>query len=158
MPLIEDGLGNKEFNERHKNWDKYDFAYRISSAYKNCKPIHLKDLKSCYGSKGAPRGLVYVPDTISKDVSGMPRSLSYAWASSSEAELSRSRISVAEAASAVATTPRGLGGWSLKLFVGYHHEYNLLLYSMYRLSCRCNIHTRSEASLQSNTVSPRLQR
>jgi hypothetical protein len=23
-PLVEDGLGNKEFNGRHKDWDRYD--------------------------------------------------------------------------------------------------------------------------------------
>lgn len=25
--LEEDGLGNKEFNTRHPDWEKYDFAY-----------------------------------------------------------------------------------------------------------------------------------
>lgn len=68
VPLTEDGLGNKEFNERHKDWDKYDFAYRIRSVYKIRKPIRLQDLKSHYGIKGAPRGLVYVPEKIFEEV------------------------------------------------------------------------------------------
>ncbi|KAI0746079.1 hypothetical protein C8Q76DRAFT_790380 [Earliella scabrosa] len=27
--LPEDGAGNREFNTRHRDWDKYDFAYRV---------------------------------------------------------------------------------------------------------------------------------
>jgi predicted transcriptional regulator len=68
IPLIEDGLGNKEFNERHKDWDCSDFAYRVRSVYKLRKPIGLQEFKSRYGMKAAPRGLVYVPDSILKDV------------------------------------------------------------------------------------------
>lgn len=68
IPLVEDGLGNKEFNQRHKDWDRYDYAYRLLSVYKLRKPIGLQDFKSRYGAKGAPRGLVYVPDGILKDV------------------------------------------------------------------------------------------
>lgn len=67
-PLTEDGLGNKEFNERHRDWDGYDFAYRIISVYKLRSPIGLQEFKSHYGAKGAPRGLVYVPESILKDV------------------------------------------------------------------------------------------
>ncbi|QSS62729.1 hypothetical protein I7I51_02468 [Histoplasma capsulatum] len=28
-PLDEDGLGNAEFNSKHKDWDGYDFAYEM---------------------------------------------------------------------------------------------------------------------------------
>ncbi|EPE31321.1 PUA [Glarea lozoyensis ATCC 20868] len=31
LALEEDGLGNKEFNERHKDWEGYDFAYEVTS-------------------------------------------------------------------------------------------------------------------------------
>jgi hypothetical protein len=59
--LVEDGLGNKELNERHKDWDGYDYAYRIRSLYKLLVPITLATMKAKYGMKGAPRGLVYTP-------------------------------------------------------------------------------------------------
>ena len=68
IPLVEDGLGNKEFNQRHKDWDRYDFAYHLRSVYKLRKPIVLQEFQSRYGAKGAPRGLVYLPDGILKDV------------------------------------------------------------------------------------------
>lgn len=67
-PLPEDGRGNKEFNERHKDMDGYDYAYRIRSVYRICEPIALSDLKGKYGMKAAPRGLVYLPDHIANDV------------------------------------------------------------------------------------------
>ena len=67
-PLVEDGLGNKEFNERHKDWDRYDFAYRIRSVRRFVKPINLASLKAIYGVKGAPRGLVYTPNALLCDV------------------------------------------------------------------------------------------
>jgi predicted transcriptional regulator len=63
-PLPEDGRGNKEFNERHKDWDKYNFAYRVRSVYRLRTPIKLLDMKKKYGIKGAPRGLVYVPHAL----------------------------------------------------------------------------------------------
>jgi predicted transcriptional regulator len=59
--LEEDGLGNKEFNARHKDWDGYDFAYKILSVYKIEKPVTLKDLREQHGMRSAPRGLVYAP-------------------------------------------------------------------------------------------------
>jgi len=68
VPLIEDGSGNKEFNERHQDWDGYDFAYRVRSVYKLRRPIGLQEFKLRYGVKGPPRGLVYVPDSLLKDV------------------------------------------------------------------------------------------
>jgi hypothetical protein len=66
--LEEDGLGNKEFNGRHKDWERYDFAYKIISVYKLDKPVTLNDLKTLYGIGSAPRGLVYVPPSLAKDV------------------------------------------------------------------------------------------
>jgi predicted transcriptional regulator len=63
-PLIEDGLGNKEFNERHKDWAGYDYAYRIRSVWKLNTPIGLDRMKTMFGMKGPPRGLVYTPATI----------------------------------------------------------------------------------------------
>jgi predicted transcriptional regulator len=59
-PLPLNGLGNKEFNERHADWDGYDYAYVIKAVYQLTVPIELKVMKEKYGWKGAPRGLVYV--------------------------------------------------------------------------------------------------
>ncbi|CAL1707544.1 unnamed protein product [Somion occarium] len=67
--LIENGLGNAEFNNRHPDWKGYDYAYRIRSVYKLRKPITLRHMKSIYGIKGAPRGLIYVPPKLLQDVS-----------------------------------------------------------------------------------------
>jgi predicted transcriptional regulator len=63
-PLEEDGLGNKEFNTRHRDWEGYDFAYKILSVYKLDKPITLYDLKNNHGIKCAPRSLVYTPPSL----------------------------------------------------------------------------------------------
>ena len=63
-PLVEDGLGNKEFNERHKDLEGYDYAYRIRSVWKLKQPIGLQRMKTAFGVKAAPRGLIYVPATI----------------------------------------------------------------------------------------------
>lgn len=63
-PLEEDGVGNNDFNTRHKDWDGYDFAYKILSVYKLDKPITLKDLSKNHGFKSAPRGLVYAPPSL----------------------------------------------------------------------------------------------
>jgi predicted transcriptional regulator len=59
--LEEDGLGNKEFNIRHQDWEGYDFAYKILSVHKLNKPITLNNLRENHGFKSAPRGLVYSP-------------------------------------------------------------------------------------------------
>jgi predicted transcriptional regulator len=67
-PLIEDGLGNREFNQRHPDWNNYDFAYRVRSVYRLRRPVALQELKSHYGMKGAPRGLVYVPGKLMEDI------------------------------------------------------------------------------------------
>jgi predicted transcriptional regulator len=59
-PLPLNGLGNKEFNERHPDWNGYDYAYEIKAVYQLTLPLGLKVMKEKYGWKGAPRGLVYV--------------------------------------------------------------------------------------------------
>jgi len=63
-PLEEDGLGNAEFNNRHKDWDDYDFAYKLLSVYELRKPISLAEMKDTYGFKSAPRSMVYLPQSI----------------------------------------------------------------------------------------------
>jgi predicted transcriptional regulator len=65
-PLNEDGLGNAEFNNRHKGWQGYDFAYRILSVYELRRPIPLGEMNSRHGIRILPRGLVYLPPTIAK--------------------------------------------------------------------------------------------
>lgn len=65
--LVEDGLGNKEFNECHKDSDGWDYAYRIRSVYKLQAPITLAIMKSKYGMKMAPRGLIYTPLQLALD-------------------------------------------------------------------------------------------
>jgi predicted transcriptional regulator len=67
-PLPEDGLGNREFNECHKDWDGYDWAYHIKSVWRLKKPLTLKELGDKYGFKSAPRGLVYLPKELKRDV------------------------------------------------------------------------------------------
>ena len=65
-PLPSTGLGNKEYNERHPDWDGYDYAYEIESVYELTVPLELKVMKEKYGWKGAPRGLVYVSAEMRK--------------------------------------------------------------------------------------------
>lgn len=67
-PLPEDGRGNCEFNTFHKDWEGYDFAYRIRSVRRLRQPLTLARLKETYGFKLAPRGLVYLPPKIAADV------------------------------------------------------------------------------------------
>lgn len=67
-PLVEDGLGNAEFNRNHADWVGYDFAYEIVSLFELLQPIPLSDLKDRHGFKLAPRGLVYLPPSISDHV------------------------------------------------------------------------------------------
>jgi hypothetical protein len=56
-PLPEGPLGNKEFNEFHKDWDRYDFAYEILAVYELEKPVSLQMMKTVYGMKVAPQSL-----------------------------------------------------------------------------------------------------
>lgn len=67
-PLEENGLGNWEFNTRHKEWDGYDFAYKIESVYHLDCPVTLAQLRKDYAMKSAPRGPVYVPMSLVKEV------------------------------------------------------------------------------------------
>jgi predicted transcriptional regulator len=67
-PLEENGLGNAEFNNRHKDWDGYDFAYKMVTVCELRQPITLKEMKEKHGFKLAPRGLVYLPKSISDSV------------------------------------------------------------------------------------------
>jgi predicted transcriptional regulator len=68
-PLPEDGIGNAEFNTEHGGeWERYDYAYRIRSVWKIKEPISLKEMKEKYDLKGAPRGLVYVPELLGSEV------------------------------------------------------------------------------------------
>jgi len=64
-PIIEDGLGNKEFNTFDPEWKGYDYAYRILSVWKLKQKLELNTLKNDYGFKGAVQGMMYVPDTLS---------------------------------------------------------------------------------------------
>jgi predicted transcriptional regulator len=64
LPLEEDGLGNKQLNTRRKDWEGYDFAYKILSVYKIENPITLDDLRNDHGMTAAPRGLVYIPPSL----------------------------------------------------------------------------------------------
>src|SRR5271170_5973925 len=41
-PLLGSGLGNKEYNERHPDWDGYDDAYEIKTVYQLAVPLELK--------------------------------------------------------------------------------------------------------------------
>nr|ODN85431.1 hypothetical protein L203_05047 [Cryptococcus depauperatus CBS 7841] len=70
-PLPEDGLGNKEFNNRHADWVSYDFAYRINSVYEVNPPsgIPLITMRVKHGMKIAPRGRVAVPQSIRDEFS-----------------------------------------------------------------------------------------
>lgn len=75
LPLDEDGLGNAEFNNRHKDWDGYDFAYEMVTVYELKRPITLKEMKEKHGFKAAPRGLVYLPKSISDTVNWQQQKL-----------------------------------------------------------------------------------
>ena len=44
--LPEDGLGNKEYNIFHSDWDGHDFACRVRSVFKIMEPISLAKMKS----------------------------------------------------------------------------------------------------------------
>lgn len=63
-PLPDDGLGNLEFNARDKEYEGYDFAYRILCVRQMRQPLTLDVLKSTHGMKSAPRGMVYTPQSI----------------------------------------------------------------------------------------------
>lgn len=64
-PLPEDGLGNREYNERDPEWEGYDFAFRIDSVYEIDAPggrgIKLAEMKGEFGMKAAPQSRCRVP-------------------------------------------------------------------------------------------------
>ncbi|TVY13529.1 hypothetical protein LARI1_G008157 [Lachnellula arida] len=66
--LPEDGLGSKEFNGFHRDWDRYDFAYKILSVYKLNEPVTLAALKQDHGLGGAPQRVVYAPLSLTESV------------------------------------------------------------------------------------------
>lgn len=68
MPLEEDGLGNAEYNRRDKDWDGYDFAYFMLTVYELRRPIPLEEMRNKYEFNSAPRGLVYLPKSISNKI------------------------------------------------------------------------------------------
>lgn len=67
-PLEEDGLGNREYNQRHKDYEGYDYAYKILSLYKLDRPRTLADLQQIHDMNSAPRDLVYTPESVLEKV------------------------------------------------------------------------------------------
>ncbi|KAJ6123532.1 hypothetical protein N7471_010849 [Penicillium samsonianum] len=67
-PLEENGLGSAEFNSRHKDWNGYDYAYKMITVCELPCPITLKEMKEKHGFKLAPRGLIYLPKSINNSV------------------------------------------------------------------------------------------
>lgn len=65
--LPEDGIGNADFNSYRPDYDGYDYAYPVKSCWKLIRPITLRGLKA-HGIDGAPRGMVYVPDSLLRKV------------------------------------------------------------------------------------------
>ncbi|KAJ4321428.1 hypothetical protein N0V84_005350 [Fusarium piperis] len=64
-PLPEDGLGNKEYNEKHGDYEGYDYAYHIKEVYEinaeGGRGITWAMMRDEHGMKIAPRGRVAVP-------------------------------------------------------------------------------------------------
>ncbi|KAG4261583.1 hypothetical protein FPRO03_11600 [Fusarium proliferatum] len=67
-PLHEDGLGNKEYNEKNADYEGYDFAYRINAVYEiqaeGGRGITWAMMRDEHGMKIAPRGRVRVPESM----------------------------------------------------------------------------------------------
>lgn len=67
-PLPQDGLGNKDYNDKHPDYDGYDFAYRINAVYvinaEGGKGITWPMMRDEHGMKIPPRGRVTVPQSI----------------------------------------------------------------------------------------------
>lgn len=59
--LPEDGLGNKEYNEGHPDYEGWDYAYRINEVYQINTAITLEMMKNEHGMKGAPQSRMRVP-------------------------------------------------------------------------------------------------
>lgn len=90
-PLPEDGLGNREFNERRKDWERYDYAYRVRSVWRLTKPVPLADIKAKYAIKGAPRSLVYLPSQLAHDVVWYEQQKIWGMEENNEATMKRKR-------------------------------------------------------------------
>ncbi|KAH7309709.1 hypothetical protein B0I35DRAFT_440493 [Stachybotrys elegans] len=67
-PLPEDGLGNAEYNNKHLDYEGYDYAYRIKGVYEiqaaGGKGITWAMMRDEHGMKSAPRGRVSVPQSM----------------------------------------------------------------------------------------------
>jgi hypothetical protein len=68
VPLPENGIGNKEFNEWHEDWEGYDWAYKIRSVFKIREPVTLEVMREKLSFKSAPRVFVYVPQNMKADI------------------------------------------------------------------------------------------
>ncbi|EWZ29743.1 uncharacterized protein FOBCDRAFT_280659 [Fusarium oxysporum Fo47] len=68
QPLPEDGLGNKEYNQKDPDYDGYDYAYRINAVYEvnaeGGQGITWAMMRDEHGMKIAPRGRVRVPESM----------------------------------------------------------------------------------------------
>jgi predicted transcriptional regulator len=64
-PVLEEkGIGNHEFNSRHKDMVGSDYAYKILSVYQLETPIDLAQMKKEHGIKGVPQSRVYTPQSM----------------------------------------------------------------------------------------------
>jgi predicted transcriptional regulator len=60
-------VGNAEYNAHEESFVGYDYAYPLTSCYRLPAPITLEDFKA-YGMASAPRGMVYLPEAIKRDI------------------------------------------------------------------------------------------
>ncbi|KAF5689881.1 hypothetical protein FDENT_4195 [Fusarium denticulatum] len=67
-PLPEDGLGNKEYNDKDADYEGYDFAYQINAVYEiqaeGGRGITWAMMRDEHGMKIAPRGRVRVLESM----------------------------------------------------------------------------------------------
>ncbi|KAF4999363.1 hypothetical protein FGRMN_2504 [Fusarium graminum] len=67
-PLPEDGLGNKDYNEKHPDYERYDYAYRINGVYEiqaqGGQGITWPMMRDEHGMKAPPQGRVTVPESM----------------------------------------------------------------------------------------------
>jgi len=68
VPLPTTGFGNDMFNTNHPSMKGFDYAYYMKSTYVIEEPIHLDEMKKLYGIGCAPRGMLYVPKKMQKEV------------------------------------------------------------------------------------------
>lgn len=68
VKLPEDGLGNKEFNERQPDWNGYDFAYKIVEVRKLAEPITLVELEREHRLAGPLKGVLVTPRSLKSKV------------------------------------------------------------------------------------------